>query len=461
LLLNDTPTEALAQSLSSCDQAAGHRILELFAGVGGFRHGFEQANAALSLPTCPRPLDVVWANQWEPSCARQHAATVYKARWGHAPVNRNLFEVLDDPAEMARVDALAPTMLVGGFPCQDYSVANSRAAGLAGAKGALWWAIHRLLEARIDAGRPIESLVLENVDRLINSPSGVRGRDFAVILASLQGLGYGVAWQVVNSGDYGYPQRRKRVFIVAVHQCTPAWREWLGGIVAPDRWLLADSPLARAFPVMQSGRLSRCDVGNDAQLAEASYAPSARGKSRFASAGVCIGGTAWTLATKAAPIADFTPFVGCPSRMTLGDVVASSSDVPQQFYLSDQDVERWRAAKGSKSTTRVKADGFEYVYSEGPMPFPDALDKPSRTIITSEGGTTVSRTKHVVAGPDGRLRRLTPDELDILNGFPRGFTAVAGVSDVQRAFLMGNALVTGIVARLAVAMHLPAYAPTR
>lgn len=461
MLLNDTPTGALSQSHTTRDQAAGHRILELFAGVGGFRHGFEQANSALAQPTCPRPFEVVWANQWEPSCKRQHAASVYEARWGHAPVNRSLFDVLDDPEEMSRIDALAPTMLVGGFPCQDYSVANTRAAGLAGAKGALWWAIHRLLAERIDAGLPIESLVLENVDRLISSPTGVRGRDFAVILASLQGLGYGVAWQVVNSGDYGYAQRRKRVFIVAVHQCTPAWREWLSGSSAPDQWLVADSPLARAFPVKQAGRLLRCDVGCDAQLAEATYAPSARGKSRFASAGVCIGGTAWTIATKAATVADFTPYVGRPTAMTLGDVVAGTSDVPQQFYLSDQEVERWRVAKGSRSATRVKADGFAYVYSEGAMPFPDALDKPSRTIITSEGGTAAARTKHVVPGPDGRLRRLTPDELDVLNGLPRGFTAVGGVSDVQRAFLMGNALVTGIVARIAVGMHIQAYAPTR
>ncbi len=85
--------------------------------------------------------------------------------------------------------------------------------------------------------------------------------------------------------------------------------------------------------------------------------------------------------------------------------------------------------------------------------FPDVLNKPSRTIITSEGGTAASRTKHVVHDAQGRLRRLVPEELEALTGFPRGFTDGCGLTDARRAFLMGNALVTGIVKVIGAARH--------
>jgi len=80
------------------------------------------------------------------------------------------------------------------------------------------------------------------------------------------------------------------------------------------------------------------------------------------------------------------------------------------------------------------------------MIFPDALDKPSRTIITGEGGSSPSRFKHVIETKDGRKRRLTPIELERLNMFPDNHTE--GVSDVRRAFFMGNALVVGIIEKL-------------
>ena len=82
------------------------------------------------------------------------------------------------------------------------------------------------------------------------------------------------------------------------------------------------------------------------------------------------------------------------------------------------------------------------------MAFPDNPDMPSRTIITGEGGASPSRFKHVVKTAGGRYRRLTPIELERLNMFPDNHTA--GASDMRRAFLMGNALVTGIVERIGV-----------
>jgi len=422
------------------------RVMELFAGVGGFRQGLQSIRDAQDRAH----FDVVWSNQYEPKCKKQHAAQVYAARWGQAGfVNRDICEVLDDHAAMAEIDALAPDMLVGGFPCQDYSVArpSNQAAGLQGEKGELWWSVCRMLEARRLAGQPVKYLLLENVNRLINSPATCRGRDFAVILASLQSLGYAVEWRVANSGDYGFPQGRERIFIVAYHQSTSIHRELqrVARDSAVENWITNGGVLAHALPAVAKSSVGSFALPLDAVEAQDTYTP-IKGCSRFQSSGICVNGQVWTAATKVAPIADFTRFVGQSAPMTLGDVVAATSDVPPEFFIADEQLPRWQYLKGAKALERVdKATGFAYTYSEGRMAFPDRLDKPSRTIIKSEGGTAASRTKHAVRHFDGRLRRLTPEELEELNGFPRGHTAVEGIPDGPRAALMGNALVVGIV----------------
>ena len=81
------------------------------------------------------------------------------------------------------------------------------------------------------------------------------------------------------------------------------------------------------------------------------------------------------------------------------------------------------------------------------MIFPDPLEKPSRTIITGEGGKSPSRFKHVIETDKG-LRRLTPIELERLNGFPDNHTSLEEISNVKRAFFMGNALVCGVVEKI-------------
>jgi DNA (cytosine-5)-methyltransferase 1 len=431
-----------------------HKVLELFAGVGGIRYGLEEANERLVPYGSVPSFEVVWANQWEPGCKKQNAARVYQARWGDAVVNRSLFDVVADPKEMARINALSPTMLVGGFPCQDYSVAKpaSQSAGIEGKKGVLWWGIHTLLQHRISAGQPIELLLLENVDRLLASPAACPGRDFAVILASLQALGYAVAWQVVNAADYGFPQRRKRVFITAVHRSSPRYADWARVGNAPAEWLAGDSPLAKALPVTLEGNVAGFDVPGDPFAAQESYHPAASGRTKFGKVGVCVEGRVWTAVAKATPMSDFTPFTGHQAPLTLRDVVSSTSTVAPEYHLDPDQLAKWSYLKGRKSVDRVKADGHAYTYSEGAVAFPDPLDKPSRTIITSEGGAGASRTRHAVATSDGRLRRLTPEELEQLTGFRRGFTACEGLTSSQRAFLMGNALIPGLVARIGVAL---------
>jgi DNA (cytosine-5)-methyltransferase 1 len=185
------------------------RVVELFAGVGGFRVGFNQVKKFDKFGKAieKSDWDFVWANQWEPGTSIQHAFSVYQQRFGISKnhVNEDIFKVNK---------ALIPDheVLVGGFPCQDYSVARSLSGekGIEGKKGVLWWEIYKTIQAK----KP-SFVILENVDRLLKSPSKKRGRDFGIMLACFNELNYNVEWRVINAADYGYPQRRRRVFIFA------------------------------------------------------------------------------------------------------------------------------------------------------------------------------------------------------------------------------------------------------
>lgn len=437
-------------------------MVELFAGVGGFRFGLNEVAQATEDGRGTPGFEVVFANQWEPGKKAQHAAAVYAERWGGADlINRDIFEVLEDPVQVARLGELAPDMLVGGFPCQDYSVAKplSRSAGLEGKKGVLWWAMHRLLQLQSEAGKPIRYVMLENVDRLISSPSTCRGRDFAVILASLQALGYAVEWRVINAADYGFPQRRRRTFIQAYHYSTAIGQRLLAAsttVTGAQAWLETDGPMAQALPVkLKPGATPQgLSLPMDVWTAQSTYTPNG-GRSSFALSGVAAAGMVWTAPTVAKPTnpaaAGSEVAAGTQPR-TLGDITAATTNVPDEFFIEPEALKQWRYLKGAKSVPRTSKSGHRYEYSEGAVAFPDPLNAPSRTIITAEGNAGASRTTHVVQHADGRLRRLTPEELEQLIGLPRGFTDVGNLSPRQRAFLMGNALVVGLVTALGQAL---------
>ncbi len=393
-------------------------MVELFAGVGGFRVGLERAS---------KVFNVVWSNQWEPSRKKQEASEIYVSRFGgEGHSNQDIATV--DAAEIPDHD-----LLVGGFPCQDYSVARTanQADGLQGKKGVLWWEIHRILAARKPG-----FFFLENVDRLLKSPTKQRGRDFAVMLASLADLGYAVEWRVINAADYGMPQRRRRVFFLGYREKQAT----LLGQYGPFEQLASQGIFAKAFPVSAMASSLHCFrlEGDLAQLTGSFNVGAGAGISPFANTGLMRGREVWTMGT--------TALYDGP-RTVLGDVLQPSGQVPPQFLVDPQQLSQWEYLKGEKREVRTgKASGHTYRYSEGRMIFPDAPDRPSRTIITAEGGSAPSRFKHVVSMPDGRLRRLTPIELERLNMFPDDHTR--GVPDTRRAFLMGNALVVGIVERL-------------
>jgi DNA (cytosine-5)-methyltransferase 1 len=330
-------------------------------------------------------------------------------------------------------------LLVGGFPCQDYSVARtlSQAAGIAGKKGVLWWEIRNILELKQKERKSVPYLFLENVDRLLKSPAFQRGRDFAIILATLADLGYAVEWRVVNAAEYGMPQRRRRTFIVGYHMSSPLYKRIEK--IDSQRILLEQGVLASTFPAS----LKRVSVdvgsliGSYADITEQFNTENSK-VSPFHSAGVMRGRQFHT-----APVV--ASFIG--PQTTLGDILLNEKEVPEEYFVNG-DLSRWKYLKGAKNEPRKSANGFEFIYTEGPMVFPDSLNKPSRTIVTGEGGKTPSRFKHVVKTPSGRYRRLTPIELERLCMFPDNHTNLPGISDARRAFFMGNALVVGVIERI-------------
>lgn len=394
------------------------RVIELFAGVGGFRIGLERASFRFK---------TIWNNQWEPSTKRQDASIIYCRNFGPEGHSN------EDIATVSVNSIPDADLLVGGFPCQDYSVATTlkNSGGIEGKKGVLWWEIHRILQSH---PRPPHYLLLENVDRLLVSPASQRGRDFAIILASLSDLGYTVEWRVINAADYGMPQRRKRTYIFAFKSDTPMGRVFRS---AWD-WLQSDGVMASAFPgVFNTTVYKTFTIDGTLQQVSESF-NKGKSVSPFKSAGVMHNRTVYT--------DNYTPVYNGLS-ITLGDILLPEEDVPGEFFIADESLDKWEYLKGSKSEKRInKATGYEYNYTEGAMAFPDSTDKPSRTIITGEGGGSPSRFKHIVKTPSGRYRRLVPIELERLNMFPDNHTA--GASDMRRAFLMGNALVTGIVERI-------------
>ncbi len=393
-------------------------VAELFAGVGGFRIGL--ANAGWK---------TVFSNQWEPSTKIQHASSVYIANFG---------EKGHSSEDIAKVDRIPVKfdLLVGGFPCQDYSVAKtlSSAKGLKGKKGVLWWEILRLVELH----KP-KFIFLENVDRLLKSPSAQRGRDFAVMLRTLGDAGYLIEWRVVNAAEYGFPQRRIRVFIIAKKQ-----KSIPKSFDALD-YIVKGGILARALPVNQIHlNCSEVEIDKDVEKVSKYFNKAAGAQSPFFNSGVFVNGVAYTLKTEARQN-------GVVHR-TLGDVLQKDSEVDEAFYIPDSQLKEWKFLKGAKSIERIhKQSGTKYKYAEGSMAFPDLLSNPSRTILTGEGGTSPSRFKHIIKTSKG-YRRLTPIELERLNGFPDNWTSLDAnqkkLSDAKRAFFMGNALVVGLIEKV-------------
>lgn len=385
-------------------------VCELFAGVGGFRLGLEQAS---------KDWDTVWFSQWEPGKSKQWAHECYVSHWGDIDENTGI-----DIAEVDKNDIPNHNLLVGGFPCQDYSVARPLpgSKGIEGKKGVLWWQIRDTLEIK---KAPFG--LFENVDRLLKSPAKQRGRDFGVMLACLADLGYSVEWRVINAAEYGAAQRRRRVFIFAYHDGTKYGK--LMSDAESYNVIRFDGFFAKTFPIqnldsrIKTGEIEYSDIPN----------VSDNFKFQFENSGYMTKGKIFTVNT--------TPIQEEP--ITLSEVLQSNVD--EKYYLTDEKLEKWKYLKGAKKIERTSQAGHKYMFSEGPIPFPDHLDRPARTMLTSEG--TTNRSSHIIEDPEThRFRILTPLETERLQGFEDNWTDT--MPERMRYFCMGNALVVPMVTRM-------------
>lgn len=395
--------------------------IELFAGVGGFRCGLNHVELKDDKVVEKGNWKFLWANQWEPATKSQEAYECYAKRFGKDSVsNVDIFEV-------DKHDIPDHTLLVGGFPCQDYSVAQtlSNSKGIEGKKGVLWWAIEQTL-----AIKQPPFVLLENVDRLLLSPAKQRGRDFGIMLRSFYENGYDVQWRVINAGEYGLPQKRRRTYIFAYHKSTNYYKEMQK---VKDRDVIFEKGLfVQQFPIKSEYQaISESSISEYKDLKDVSD----NFKCQFYNAGVMTNGGIYTVKVKS----DYNLIY--PLRN-----IREENPVDEKHFLNDKQIEKFAFLKGSKKIPRVKPNGEPYYYCEGSMPFPDNLDAPARTMLTSESG--VSRTTHVIEDfKTKNLRLLTPRECERINGFPDDWTNT-GMSDKKRYFMMGNALVVGVIERI-------------
>ena len=383
------------------------KVLELFAGVGGFRIGLENADKQL--------FKTKWANQWEPSRKSQDAFEVYDYHFPNSEnINISISDITDEQFSKMNAD-----MIVGGFPCQDYSVARSKKneKGIEGKKGVLFWEIIRATEII----KP-KYLILENVDRLLKAPSKQRGRDFAIMLTAFNNLGYSVEWRVINAAEYGRSQRRRRVFFFVYRN---------------------DTVFAKQFPIKPIAVKNRhvfYELPNDIVEVSDTFTGTVW------NTGIMRHGKYYSIDTE-------PNYNGNP--ITLGEILQDESEVPEKYFLTDQSkLEKFQYLRGPKKIERTSSDGHQYIYSEGGMSPYDNLNLPGRTMLTSEG--TVNRSTHLLFVND-KYRLITPIEAERLQDFPDDWTAkkklsdgsIVEVSDKMRMFFMGNALVTEIVKEIA------------
>lgn len=389
-------------------------ICELFAGVGGFRLGFDRLNSGW---------ETTWFSQWEPGAKTQWAHDCYVQHFGECADLNGEYHTGEDISLMNKEMIPDHSLLVGGFPCQDYSVAHTLASskGIEGKKGVLWWQIRDILIAK-----KAPFCLLENVDRLLKSPAKQRGRDFGIILACLAELGYSAEWRVINAAQYGAAQRRRRIFIFAYRNDTRYGQQM--DDVSAEEIINTAGLMPRAFPIVEMGTIAETTISDDIVSVSDNF------RFAFENAGYMHNGiiyTAKVIENEEAPV-------------LLGDILQRNVD--EKHYITTEKMPKWTFLKGAKKIPRTSADGHEYMFSEGPIAFPDPWDRPGRTMLTSE--STLNRSTHVVADPGtGRLRLLTPVEAERLQGFDDEWTN-SGMPDRMRYFCMGNALVVQMITRM-------------
>lgn len=397
------------------------KVAEMFAGVGGFHLGLKNASP---------DFEVIWANQYEPSRKNQFAFNIYQKQFPETKLTNDDFSKIDK----TRIPDM--DLLVGGFPCQDYSVAASGAKGIEGKKGVLWWDIRNTIEVK----KP-EYIFLENVDRLLSSPGVTKdqpGRDFGIMLRTLSDLGYGVTWKMINASDYGFPQKRRRTFIFAFRKDSNFMEDMKKiNLESKDEicsFLTDMPPLSSTLANEEIHEFEEISLVDQLELKD--FSDNFRVKGGFRKTGFMIEGHVY--------MANYQPITR--PQWTLGMIIKPNIK-DESLYLSTEQKKKFIDLKAGFRTIKTSKKGHSYKYGMGAIAYPDKLDQPARTMVTSEH--TISRMSHVVADPGtGNPRLISPEEAELINMFPEGWTKMEGVSNSNRYFAMGNALVVGLVTEI-------------
>lgn len=399
------------------------RVAEMFAGVGGFHLGLKNASPKFK---------IIWANQFEPSRKNQFAFRIYQERFPEIKPSNDDFSKID------KTNIPDMDLLVGGFPCQDYSVAASGAKGIEGKKGVLWWDIRTTIEVK----KP-KYIFLENVDRLLSSPgvtTAQPGRDFGIMLRTLSDLGYGVTWKMINASDYGFPQKRRRTFIFAFRRDSVFMRNMkkinLDNENEICNFLTDMSPFSSTLANEEIHDFEEISLIDEPELKD--FSDNFRIKSGFRKTGFMIDGHVY--------MANYQPITR--PKWTLGMIIKPNIE-DASLYLSMEQKKKFAELKAGFRTIKISKTGHPYKYGMGAIAYPDKLDEPARTMVTSEH--TISRMSHVVEDPGTkRLRLISPEEAELINMFPEGWTKVDGIANSNRYFTMGNALVVGLITEIGI-----------
>lgn len=344
------------------------RVCELFAGIGGFRLGIEQA-------LDKKNIEVVYVSEWD-----KYAAATYEKNFNHTVDTRSITDV---PAESIPDHDL----LVGGFPCQAFSIAGKR-RGFDDTRGTLFFDIARILQEK-----RTPYCVLENVKGLLSHDFG---RTFKRIIRTLTDLGYDLQWQMLNSKDFGVPQNRERIFIVGHLRGQPRPQVFpIRNHSEPD--IVLPTLTARYW----GGQANGGYIGNKT-IKVGTYRTHKDGQGfREVKSGL-----APTIPARAREDGSGQPVVMAWSK---------------SHRTGKTDADKKRKNYGQVEN-RVKLGEFN-------------------TLSTGPGGGNQSTQNFIYQSM--KIRRLTPKECERLQGFPDGWTDA--VSDAQRYKQLGNAVTVNVV----------------
>ena len=247
--------------------------------------------------------------------------------------------------------------------------------------------------------------------------------------------GYAVEWRIINAADYGFPQRRRRIYIFAYRKNTNYYKKC--SKIKPENIIFSDGLFAKQFSINNSyfsneNTIQQYNLNGFKDLVEVSN----NFKGQFENSGLMRNGIIYT--TKVETI--------LVKQENLKNIV-EKGDVDEHYFLTPSEIEKYKYLRGSKKIKRTRPNGEIYYYSEGSMSPYDSLDLPGRTMLTSEG--TTNRSTHIIQDvKTGKLRRLTPVECERLDMFPDNWTKT-NMPEKRRYFMMGNALVCGVIRKIA------------